>query len=234
MKGLFIIFEALSEASGISKKIIAQVNSFKYNGVEMELSNLKVDDSSRYIGRLVGDNYIEKFPTDWFGSRIAWRARFSNLLGYIVTNNIDFVYIRYLHFANPYFINFLKRLKLSGVKIIMEVPTFPYDQEYVGNSLSKILERASRKRFKYYVDRIVSFSNYETIFDVPTIRISNGIDINNIKLVSGEHNKIPGVVNMIGVAALSFWHGYDRVIEGLKDYYSNGQPNTTVIFNDHS
>lgn len=230
MKGLFIIFEALSEASGISKKIIAQVNAFKNNGVEIELSYLESNANRRYTGRVINNQIIDVFSVSWLSSRLHWRIKFGGLLKYIKANNFKFVYIRYLHLANPYFILFLKDLKLSGIKIILEVPTFPYDHEY-GYQLGIMVERLCRKQFIKFIDRIVTFTNDNLIFGVPTIPISNGIDIGSIKPVSGRYDKLPDVINMVGVAALSFWHGYDRVITGMKDYYNNSKPDTIVIFN---
>ncbi len=76
--------------------------------------------------------------------------------------------------------------------------------------------------------RIVTLSDDKTIFQVPTIQISNGIDAKAISIrqkVAADEN-----IHLIGVATLSFWHGYDRVIEGLHKYYKNGNPNRKELF----
>ena len=47
----------------------------------------------------------------------------------------------------------------------------------------------------------------------------NGIDISNIPLVNNRQDT--NQINMIGMANLAIWHGYDRVIKGLYEYYQN-------------
>jgi glycosyltransferase involved in cell wall biosynthesis len=60
--------------------------------------------------------------------------------------------------------------------------------------------------------------------------ISNGVDVYKIK--PKEKNEIPHYINLIGVANIAFWHGYDRLIKGLKNYYdTKNKINTIVYFN---
>ena len=76
-----------------------------------------------------------------------------------------------------------------------------------------------RSRMARYVDRIVTFSDDTEIFGRPTIRISNGIDFGSIPLKTrghGDHHNI----RLLAVANIHFWHGLDRVIEGLREYYA--------------
>lgn len=234
MNGLFVIFEALAEHSGISKKIKAQVEGFRNNGINMKLSSLVMDKTRANIfyGRTVDDQIIEKYSDNILINRLQRITRFENLFEYIQKNQISFIYIRYVHTANPYFINFLKKLKKNNIQVLLEVPTYPYDQEYVNTSKKQklliVIEKIYRKKFKYYIKNIITFSNSPTIFDVPTIRISNGIDINAIKLVSTENSN--DIIKLIGVASISFWHGFDRLLEGLNYYYSSEQ-NHLVYFN---
>lgn len=105
----------------------------------------------------------------------------------------------------------------------MEIPTYPYDKEYVDSHLPlkviKTVETHYRKTFRLYVDLMLTFSNEKRIFGVNTLKIDNGIDIEEIpvKLKS----KISSEVHLIAVASMSFWHGYDRIIEGLNIFYNS-------------
>jgi hypothetical protein len=45
-----------------------------------------------------------------------------------------------------------------------------------------------------------------------------------------QKNKSDNDIHLIGVASMAHWHGYDRVIEGLHNYYSNGEPGKKKVF----
>lgn len=234
MKGIFIIFEGLSEHNGISKKIIAQVNGFINNGIDMKLSSLEFDNTNSkrfFSGRKIEDNVIEYYSNYPKISNYQRIICFDSLFKFIRNNKIQFIYIRYTHIANYFFIRFLKKLKKANVKILLEVPTYPYDMEYknIGwkQNILLAIEKRRRKRFKEYVDNIITFQNFDTIFGVKTIKISNGIDISIIPKPSTI--KEVESLNLIGVAGLNLWHGFDRVIEGMHNYYTSS-PKRIVYF----
>jgi glycosyltransferase involved in cell wall biosynthesis len=77
------------------------------------------------------------------------------------------------------------------------------------------------KQLKKYVDRIVTYSKHEKIFDIPTVHIVNGIDCSLIPIINKVIHK-DQIINLIIVAQFSKWHGYDRLINGLYNYYKQG------------
>ncbi|HXR84044.1 MAG TPA: glycosyltransferase [Hanamia sp.] len=232
MKALFLIGETLTDFGGISKKIIAQVNALKNVGIDVTLSYLKANHENTLIARYAGEKKIDNFSPNPILSQIQWRCKYRNVLKYIQENHIQIVFIRYIHFANPFFIRFLKSLKQRNIKVLLEIPTYPYDQEYqqlkLTSKLVLLIEKFSRRKFKKYVTRILTVTPYKTIFDVPTIEISNGIDPHSIKIV--EKNKTNEEIHLIGVASMAHWHGYDRVIEGFHNYYSKSTNNQKIYF----
>lgn len=112
----------------------------------------------------------------------------------------------------------------------VEIPTYPYDQEYISRSMraSLAVDRCFRHRMAKLLDGIVTFSNAETIFGGRTIRISNGIDFDAIPLRSGQ-NDISHELHLIGVAEVHYWHGFDRLVRGLAEYYRTN-PEYKVYF----
>jgi dTDP-4-dehydrorhamnose 3,5-epimerase len=106
-----------------------------------------------------------------------------------------------------------------------EILTYPYDAEYKNAKtivkIAKQIEVFYRQSFKKYVDKMVTFSKAEEIFGVKTIKINNGIVMDSIPLKTSTNNK--NEINLIAVASMQFWHGYDRLIDGLKNYYSKKQ-----------
>ena len=125
---------------------------------------------------------------------------------------------------------FLKKVKTyrPNIKIVLEIPTYPYDNE--GKAVSmiplKIKDKFWRKYLKRYIDRVITYSNDKEIFGIETIVVSNAIDYESAKresLYSVDNLNFP--INMIACASLYYWHGYDRAIEGLHNYYSSSKRN---------
>lgn len=225
MKLLFVVFHGIDGGhSGINKKIKSQLKSFNKIMGKTYLSYLQTDINNQYDRRMIDENVLEEYSSSFvIPKRFQWRLRFQHLIEFILKEKINTVVLRYTHFANPFFTKFLKELKHNGVYIIMEIPTYPYDKEYVDSHLPlkviKTVETHYRKTFRLYVDLMLTFSNEKRIFGVNTLKIDNGIDIEEIpvKLKS----KISSEVHLIAVASMSFWHGYDRIIEGLNIFYNS-------------
>ena len=232
MKCLFLVCETLQDFEGVSKKILEQANALERLGFNVVLSDLKTDDRNKFTGRYIGREIIDKYSNIDLISKIQSRINYRNLYRYIVANEIKLVYIRYVHFANPFFISFLKKLKRSNIKVLLEIPTYPYDQEYnnlkLNNKIVMWIEKRSRRRFKNLITRILTVTPGTFIFGVPAIEINNGIEVNSINIA--EKRETDNEIHLIGVASIAFWHGYDRVIEGLHNYYQQHSNNKKVFF----
>lgn len=220
MKTLFLIFHGFDPNNGISQKISYQVDAFKACGMEVHLCYMKEELSKQ---RLVDGNIIADYGNSSI-SKIKKRIEFSSITKYAKDNDIQFVYIRSNHNANPFTIWMVKQMKKTGMKVVMEIPTFPYDSEYHAQGMDKQIfqDKLFRKYLAKQLDAIVTFSDYDQIFGQKTIRISNGIDFDSIKMKS-TINDTSHELNMIGVAEIHPWHGFDRIIKGLANYYSRPQ-----------
>ncbi len=221
---LYIIFQGVNDSSGISKKIKAQVKAFKNLGIKTAFSYLSTDRNNKYDGRLINGEMLERYETKFgIDKRWKWKYKFKKLIEYIREQKIKLIYIRYNYFANPFFMQFLKKAKRMDVYIVMEIPTYPYDAEQKNpkfqHKIIKRIEEFYRQYFHKYVDLIVTYSNEKKIFHVKTIEINNGIDLDTINLKKFSNNK--NGIYLIAMAMISFWHGYDRLIEGLRNYYAN-------------
>lgn len=144
--------------------------------------------------------------------------------------NADFIYFRrVLH--DKYLITFLRKIKKenSNIKIIYEVPTYPYDKEYgkLKDFLVLLKDKHYRKKLHKYVDIIVTYSNDRTIFGIPTIQTINGLDFDSAGVSNQKQN--PNSINIIAVARIAYWHGYDRFIKGLGEYYKNGGKRSIIL-----
>jgi hypothetical protein len=164
----------------------------------------------------------------------ALRQRFDYdpIFEYCELNGIQFVYARCYQNANPVLIRFFKKMKQVGIKAVTEIPTYPYDQEFLNFSwdikLKLKIDQLFRNQLSKEMAAIVTFSDAERIFGQRTIRISNGVDFDSIPLHQYQA-PADGSIHLIGVAEVHIWHGYDRVIAGLGEYYQN-TPNPRQVY----
>ena len=113
----------------------------------------------------------------------------------------------------------------------MEIPTYPYDLEYKGfpwrARLGLYIDQLFRKQLASQIDAVITYSDYQEIFGQRTIQISNGVDFDTIPLIKKIHHR-PDELHLIGVAEVHYWHGYDRLIHGLGEYYQ--RPNSISVY----
>ena len=221
MRILFLIFHGFDPNNGISKKISYQIEAFRSLGHEVHICHMDETETKR---RIADESIIADYGNGII-SKIKKRIEFSSIVNFAKRQDINFVYIRSNHNANPFTIRMVKRMKKFGMKIVLEIPTYPYDSEYSNWHLKRQLipDLLFRKDFANNIDAIVTFSNDDFIFGQRTIKISNGIDFENVRLKNIKSNKTSEELNLIGVAEIHGWHGFDRVVKGLAEYYSKSQ-----------
>lgn len=222
MKGLFLVFHGFSPHSGISKKIFAQCEALCRNGVETVLCHPEIDADGGQR-RLAGEREIRSFGSG-MRAKLFKRLTFGDITEYIRREGIGLLYIRHDQNANPLLARWLRRVRRLGTRIVLEIPTYPYDAEFreagLKEKIGLRIDRLFRRRMAREVDRIVTFSEDAEIFGRPTIRISNGIDFDAIPL-KGELHDLSREVRLLALANIHPWHGFDRVLEGLGDYYAS-------------
>lgn len=155
----------------------------------------KIDNQTRVLSSLCNvvqvqlesknNKILKRFP---FGSHIyKWDEVARKIY------NPKFIYIR-KPMLDYGFLTFTQtvRNKYPDVKILLEFPTYPYDKEQFFNSIINIpfyiKEVLCRKRLIGKIDRIVTYTDDDEIFGIPTIKIQNGIDITSIPLANPKSN----------------------------------------------
>ncbi len=200
---------------GVAKKIAGQIDIFSryYDMVELQLKSKT-------------NKVFKRIP---FGSFLyRWNEVESKIF------DGEFLYIR-KPMIDAGFCRFICNTKKAnpGIKVLLEIPTYPYDKEQFRRTLSSLpfyfKEKRNRKHLKGLVDKIVTYSEESNIFGIETIRIQNGLDITNIPVAEYRENNSDSI-NLIAVATLQAYHGYERVINGLRNYYRDGAPKKSVIF----
>ena len=228
MKILFLVYHGFSEHSGISKKIHYQVKGLKENGYDVRLCYYDFSPEGHRC-RYVDGQVIEDYGTGKWAA-IRQRMSYDCIYDYCVREGIQLVYARCFMNANPWLIRFFKKLHKAGIHAVTEIPTYPYDQEFVGYSskerMNLKMDQLFRNSLYKYMDAIVTFSDAKEIFGQRTINISNGIDFDSIPLHHPNHplylERARGeAFHLIGVAEVHPWHAFDRVMTGIGEKYSH-------------
>lgn len=87
--------------------------------------------------------------------------------------------------------------------------------------------------FEKNIDLIVYMGAFtKEIWGVKALRIFNSVDISQNPMIKNCFSKTVNdePIRLIGVAQLAFWHGYDRIITGLAEYYKNSSNSKAVYF----
>ena len=231
MRILFLVYHGFSEHSGISKKIHYQVKGLRENGHDVRLCYYGFAENGhrcRYIdGTILKDYGVGRLAA------LRQRINYECIYNYCIHENIEFIYARSFMNASPWLVSLFKKVKGAGIRAVTEIPTYPYDSEFSPHiwkqPLRLILDKFFRCSLYRYLDAMVTFSDATEIFGQRTINISNGVDFDSIPL----HNyQFPtdGSIHLIGVAEVHIWHGYDRLIAGIGEYYKNTQNPRQVFF----
>lgn len=203
--------------TGVSRKVTEQIKIFNIFGLNCKLCVLSLYSASNKIfGKC-----LRRMP--FFNTHKHWRI--SDFI------DEDFLYIRSAGGWDAPAIRFFKRLKEIDptLKIVYEIPTYPYDGELAGSwKMLPILwkDKWNRRYLNSFIDRIATLTDDKEIFGVPTLKIGNGI---NVEKIRPRKIRETSEIHAIAVSICEWWHGYDRFIEGLRLYYE-GNPQRKIVF----
>jgi len=204
-----------SKSVGVWNKIKMQINYLKSQNIQVDFC---------YVNQK--NNLLSKIRT-----RVPYTGFYSWIVDRDKVNNTDCVYIRYAG-CDYQLIESLKTMKKinSSLKILVEIPTYPYDQELkltFSNAVWILKDRLNRRKLHKYVDYIITYSNDKCIFNIPTMQLSNAV---NSSVISAKNIALSdSSIHVIAVARFEFWHGYDRFLKGLYKYYKSAEDNKVNI-----
>ncbi len=142
--------------------------------------------------------------------------------------HFDFSYIRYPN-SDYFFLSLLRKMRNNKICTVVEIPTYPYEKEGNNNlraNIIRLFDYIFRKQLYKFVDRIVTYSDDNEIFGIPTIKTINGYDFDAVPFCQVENKR---AIHFCAVSSMYQLHGYDRLIKGINDYYKNGG-NKEIVF----
>lgn len=189
---------------GVVKKVESQMKLFNKNGIETSLCQYE------------------------------WQGGYPQIQ---IEKDTDILYFRRIE-PSVKMLCSLRRLKKknSKLRLIMEIPTYPFGAEERKKIPLKVkMNRWLGEIFLHtYVDRIVLIAQKhppKKLYRIPVICVNNGVDFEDISVrrINPLQEKDTGI-HMVCVSGCFFWHGYDRIIEGLHRYYENNVQKRKVYF----
>lgn len=214
-KALFLTFQPVSACDGVSKKVFAQRDGIIKNGYSCDIVYPILKNNHLLCFYLNDKVLIDDVKRCYVNFS---RSFYAFLFDVIQNNSYNFIYIRYCLNASLEFNSFLVSCKRKCTAVFLEIATFPYDQEiYSLRRLPFLLkERYYRSCWKGKIDKIITYTSFNKIYGIDTIRIANATPfIPKMKKDSYPRDNI----RCIMVANIAYWHGIDRFIKGLYNYY---------------
>lgn len=200
---------------GVKKKIYYQIKSLEKENKKIIISEIR--ENILFLGKdKIGRYSLPNTKINLVIRKIQEIIIFEKLKNKERYKNLKVIYIRYIK-SSPITLSFYKFAKKNGLKIIVEIPTYPYDNEIKKQNIFTVMDRYYRTKLYKYVDKIVTYSEDKEIWGIPCINISNGIDLDEVKVVNRKEKKSNKIV-FTSVSNCSFWHGIDRILFSLEKY----------------
>ena len=215
MKGIYLVRNnSLANGdSGIAKKIKMQINAFKKLGIDCRIAVQKTGLSNKNIL----SKLIYALPFSNVNPKWSCESEF---------RDIDFLYLRRPIFMSYFMRVMMRNLKKNNMKakIIMEIPSYPYDREYrkLKERILLIKDKYNRKKLSHLVDLFVYIGDplmKQELWGVKAVQMMNGIDLTKVQTVIPLQHKS---INLVCISSCEYWHGYERLIRGLINYFRDG------------
>ena len=228
-KILFIIpYSKKDTKNHLFNKLQSQINGAKDAGFEVYYT--EYDEKNLYINTDNGRVLVCK-NVDTDRNIKIYNSIFKSIKKILAICDVDTIYIRRIA-AIPSYLYALKYAKKNGIKVLVELPTYPYKKERreskrkIFYSVVELLDITIGRLAEKYIDLCpVMGEKTEKVGNVPAINIDNGVDTRLYPITS---KKIGKEITFISVASFCYWHGLDRMIEGMHIYYQNIQNNGTL------
>jgi glycosyltransferase involved in cell wall biosynthesis len=218
-KLVYIAAIEMNDADGVCKKIRSQINALVTLGFEVTFCYLS---KGGYIVNISGQEKTYTLKSRYFFLK-SLAERFHDKF-------FDVIYVR-----NPsrfHYPSFVQLAKSVQGKLLLELPTYPIETErnLIKRILSDVLFNISWRSLRRNIDKIYYMGEGgETVWGLPAKEISNGIEWHSIPI---NPEKSIENVNIIAVARMEDWHGYDRIIHSLAQLSNKDGVHLNIVGNN--
>lgn len=221
---MFANYTPADRTIGITKKINSEINTLRKLGYEVFYSAYDTDGVSIFDNNDVSILH-KTFPFRHDKLNKAMRYYWLETTAYSFlqqNNNFTLGYIR-LGPPNNMLFKILDLLKKGNAHIVVEsLAYFPgIHYHSIQGKYIQAMHALNHKRFKNYVDCFLVEGNMTEMYNVPCYTMNMGVEVESIK--PHKYRGDTSELNLISVANENVYHGYDRVIKSLHEYYKNNK-----------
>lgn len=221
------------ESIGITNKVYSQIKAWENLGYKVYYTGytskgIEIRRKSEVLFSQNFSNIEKKF------NRFCRRKKLIiGAINFLKESKIDFdiSYLRFHYFDNKY-VKLLKMLKQNNSYVVVEAHGYPYKNYSFNNFFmfpSYLIDSIYEKKASRNIDLVAAISNVKNIWGVQTVFIDNCIDISKCGFKSNF--KISDSPTMISASNERNYHGYSKVLKGLKNYKENGgERNYKILF----
>jgi len=245
MKNLLYLAQVdLSKEDAYSRKVYNQIKNIVKKNISVVLIGFYQRNSIREVA------FLKKFkrkknynlPIIFFKKIIIKLTLFYYAFKNLLKIKYEFLYYRYprADLFLFFFLIFVRLKYLNKIKILSEIPTYPYNFEIplTSFSLKNYYIYFSDIVFRYpislLINKYVTVAFKGKINNKKTISVDNGVSLNEfnkknlIKKKTSYKNKL-NLVFAVNFNDQNLRHGLDRLIYGLLNYYTNKYKNKILI-----
>ena len=214
---IYPVRDDFAPSRGILNKMRYQADALRSLGFELTTV------VGREEGVVFDDARLVKYR--WTGGRPLrvlnhYGAFWKVIASHCAAEDYDVLYIRHPG-TNPALLGFLAWMKNHNPKlrIVLEFASYPLrgEADTIAQRLVVASDAALSGLLRARVDHVVTFGDQSEIYGIPCIRSSNGVDVDALPIRSASPFN-PRAPRFLGVASLAKWHGYDRVLRGLREF----------------
>lgn len=228
---LYMNFVVEDDSIGITKKIKAQIRTLRRMGLDVTYCGYVSD------GAAIFDNEDQVIFKKTYALKSGIYQRYYRRFLLIKTVNeylkksqakFDYGYLRWHTFDRP-FLKMLVNLKHAGAVNIIEAHAWTPDRksDSLIGKYQIYQDNKNSKHAKEYVSLVAGMSEYDNIWGIKTVKIDNAIDLDVV--TERRWNKNSDSLRIISVSNEYPYHGYDRLLKGMRNYYDAGGTRNTEV-----
>lgn len=210
---MLMVYRVGFKAQGVLQKMHAQREAFRSLGFDVTVRSL---DSKNKANQMYSFWDVIFF--------------FSRLRREIDAMSYDFVYIRFspIDFGFERFIESLKKNN-PEIKIILEIPTYPFEMEYKGWPQSWYYRLLKTDLFKICgcLHTVLYIGEEFKCKNTPCKRINNAAKASEYPL--RDYIYEVDTYHFVVSGSMYFWMGLDRFLNGIAKYYEKKYSNKKII-----
>lgn len=208
---LYVTYEdSVVQAIGIRKKMQAQYRVFKNVFGEAYYTLYRGQMMHLYTGGTLLEKELAFTKKECNAVIRSWIERY----------HISRVYVRH-YSADRQEILFYRYMNEAGIRFAVEFPTvFPDSIGIIDSKIVAAEDTYYKNRMREYVRCCTAYQPLDHVYGIPCIPLVNGVDMAEQPLK--KIRRPDGRVILLAVATYTKWHGHERVIEGMHEYYAGG------------